>query len=152
MTLLDPAMNQALMAMLPVEVRAALEGGALVHSKNLYYVVGSALTGWRPNPNKYATAPALAGPWSEFKDIAPPEKNTYGSQSTMMLKVVGKKATTVLFMADVWKPRSQWDSRYLWMPLEVCDGRLWLPEPRPFSLNVKTGEAVLQQPQIAFSK
>jgi hypothetical protein len=28
MTLLDPAMNEALMAMLPVEVRTALEGGA----------------------------------------------------------------------------------------------------------------------------
>src|SRR6185437_14604928 len=42
-----------------------MEGGALAHYKGLYYVVGSALTGWRPNPNQYATAPTLAGPWSE---------------------------------------------------------------------------------------
>ena len=70
-------------------IKEHLEGGALVHYKGLYYVIGSALTGWDPNPNKYATANRLEGPWSEFKDIAPPETKTYGSQSTMMLKVVG---------------------------------------------------------------
>ncbi len=100
-------------------IRAPLEGGAIVHFQGLYYVVGSALTGWRPNPNKYATAASLEGPWSEFKDIAPPETNTYGSQSTMLVKVVGTKTTTVIFLGDIWKPRTQWDSRYLWMPLEI---------------------------------
>lgn len=122
-------------------INAPLEGGAIVHYKDLYYVVGSALTGWRPNPNKYATAASLSGPWTDFKDIAPPETNTYGSQSTMLFKVVGEKGTTVLFMGDQWKPNSQWDSRYLWMPLEIGKGELWLPKPRPFTLNVKTGVA-----------
>ena len=61
-----------------------MEGGAVVHYDGLYYAIGSALTGWSPNPNKYATAKSLAGPWSEFKNIAPPEKNTYGSQSTLL--------------------------------------------------------------------
>ncbi len=117
-----------------------MEGGAVVHYQGLYYAIGSALTGWRPNPNKYATAKSLEGPWSEFKDLAPPETNTYGSQSTMMLKVVGTKATTVIFMGDIWKPRTQWDSRYLWMPLEIGGGKLWLPEPGPWTLDVQTGE------------
>jgi len=121
-------------------VNAPLEGGAIVHYKGLYYAIGSALTGWRPNPNKYATATSLGGPWSEFKDIAPPETNTYGSQSTMMLKVKGTKDTTVIFMADQWKPKTQWDSRYLWMPVKIGDGNLWLPQPQPWQLNVKTGE------------
>jgi Glycosyl hydrolases family 43 len=124
-------------------IPAHMEGGALVHYKGLYYVIGSALTGWSPNPNKYATAKSLKGPWSEFKDIAPPETNTYGSQSTMMLKVIGTKATTVIFMGDIWKPRAQWDSRYLWMPLEIGDGKLWLPEPKEWTLDIKTGEAVI---------
>ena len=122
-----------------------MEGGAVVHYDGLYYAIGSALTGWRPNPNKYATARSLAGPWSEFKDIAPPETNTYGSQSTMMLKVVGTKSTTVIFMGDMWKPRTQWDSRYLWMPLEIGDGKLWLPEPKPWTLDIRTGEAKIQK-------
>jgi hypothetical protein len=84
-----------------------LEGGAVVHYNGLFYVIGSALTGWNPNPNKYATAKSLSGPWSEFKDIAPPETKTYGAQSTMMLKVAGSKTTTVIFMGDIWKPKTE---------------------------------------------
>ena len=122
-----------------------MEGGALVHYHGLYYVIGSALTGWKPNPNRYATAKTLAGPWSEFKNIAPAEANTYGSQSTMMLKVAGTKTTTVIFMGDLWEPRTQWDSRYLWMPLEIGDGKLSLPEPKPWQLDIKTGQATIEQ-------
>jgi hypothetical protein len=120
-----------------------LEGGAIVHHGGLYYCIGSRLTGWNANPNVYATAKSLAGPWSEFKGIAPPEANTYGSQSTMLLKVTGTKTTSVIFMADVWKPGAQWDSRYLWMPLEIGGGKLWLPEPKPWTLDIQTGEAVV---------
>jgi len=118
-----------------------LEGGAVVHYQGLYYAIGSALTGWNPNPNKYATAQKLEGPWSDFKDIAPPETKTYGSQSTMLLKVAGTKATTIIFLGDIWKPRTQWDSRYLWMPVEIGNGELRLPEPKPWTLDVATGEA-----------
>ena len=122
-----------------------LEGGAIVHYRGLYYVIGSKLTGWNANPNVYATAQSLAGPWSEFKDIAPPEKNTYGSQSTMMLNVSGTKTNTVIFMGDIWKPKTQWDSRYLWMPLEIGNGRLSLPEPREWTLDVVTGRAEIKR-------
>lgn len=122
-----------------------MEGGAVVHYQGLYYVVGSELTGWNPNPNKYATAKSLEGPWSEFKDIAPPATKTYGSQSTMMLKVVGTKGTVVIFMGDLWHPSQQWNSRYLWMPLEIGEGKLWLPEPRPWRLDVRTGESVIEE-------
>lgn len=120
-------------------IQSPLEGGAIVHYEGLYYAIGSALTGWRPNPNKYATAPTLAGPWTEFKDIAPPETNTYSSQSTMLLKVNGTEGYTVIFMADKWKPATQWDSRYIWMPLEIGNGKLWLPEPKPWQLDIKKG-------------
>jgi len=123
-------------------IQAPLEGGAIVHYKGLYYVVGSALTGWRPNPNKYAIATSLSGPWSDFKDIAPVETNTYNSQSTMLIKVEGKKSTTVIFLGDQWKPSTQWDSRYLWAPTQIGDGKLWVPEPKPWRLNIKTGEWV----------
>jgi hypothetical protein len=120
-------------------IEAPLEGGALVHYGGLYYVIGSAMTGWSPNPNKFATASHLEGPWSEFKDIAPPETNTFGSQSSFLLKVVGTQKTTVVFCADIWRPRTLWDSRYLWMPLEIGDGNLRLPQPHPWSIDVKTG-------------
>lgn len=120
-------------------IPAPLEGGALVHYDGLYYVLGSHMTGWRPNPNVYATAPSLSGPWREFKDIAPPEVNTYQGQSTMLLKIVGSKETSVIFMGDIWNPMALWDSRYLWMPVQIGNGELRLPSPNPWLLNVKIG-------------
>lgn len=122
-------------------IPAPLEGGALVHYRGLYYVVGSHMTGWQPNPNVYATAPALTGPWTNFRPLASPAVNNYGSQSTMLLKVVGQKATTVIFMADQWRPRELWDSRYLWMPLEMGDSKMHLPSPQPWTIDVKSGES-----------
>ncbi|MGE5519339.1 MAG: family 43 glycosylhydrolase [Candidatus Dadabacteria bacterium] len=133
-------------------IQSPLEGGAVVHYKGLYYVIGSALTGWRPNPNKVASAPSLAGPWSNFVDIAPPETNTYSSQSTMLLKVSGTKDTTVIFMADRWKPATQWDSRYIWMPVNIGEGKLWVPEPKPWKINVRTGEYLLSKPTDSQAK
>jgi hypothetical protein len=132
-------------------VKMAMEGGAIVHYNGLYYAIGSHLTGWNPNPNLFATAKTLEGPWSAFKDIAPPATNTYGAQSTMLIKVVGTKATTVIFMGDIWRPNTQWDSRYLWMPLEIGDGKLVLPEPREWTLDIKTGEAVINRNAPAMS-
>ncbi len=121
-----------------------MEGGAIVHYNGLYYAIGSELTGWDANPNRYATAKSLEGPWSEFKNIAPADSNTYGSQSTLMLKVKGSKKTTILFLADIWRPKTQWDSRYLWMPVEIGDGKLWVPTPKPFHIDVKTGEVTFR--------
>ena len=37
-----------------------LEGLAAVHCGELYYLFGSHLTSWRPNPNVYSTAKSLA--------------------------------------------------------------------------------------------
>jgi len=126
-------------------IEARLEGGAIVHYEGLYYLIGSALTGWQPNPNKFATAKSLAGPWSWFHDIAPPWMRTYGSQSTFLLKVVGSKKTSVIYLGDMWRPGAHWDGRYLWMPVEIGGGNFHLPEPRPWSIDVKTGEVTLSK-------
>ena len=63
----------------------------------------------------------------------------------MLLKITGSKQTTVLFMGDIWKPSALWDSRYLWMPLEIGDGQLRLPEPHEWSMDVKTGVAAIHK-------
>ncbi len=120
-------------------VSAPLEGGAIVHVGDLYYCVGSHMTGWKPNPNVYATANSLAGPWSQFQDIAPPESNTYNGQSAMLLKVDGPEdRDVVIFIGDIWKPKALWDSRYLWMPMKVDDGKMELPSPAPWRIDRKT--------------
>jgi hypothetical protein len=120
-------------------IDSPLEGGALVHYQGLYYVVGSHLSGWSPNPNVYATSPNLAGPWTPMKDIAPLETNTYDSQSSMLLKVTGMKGTSVIYMGDRWLPKLLWDSRYIWMPMQIGHGGLLLPKPAPWTIDVKTG-------------
>ena len=61
--------------------------------------------------------------------------------TTMLIKVTGTKGATVIFMGDIWKPKTQWDSRYLWMPVEIGNGKLALPAPRPWSLDLKSGTA-----------
>jgi hypothetical protein len=122
-------------------VPAHLEGGAIVHLDGLYYVVGSRLTGWNANPNQYAVATALAGPWSEFRDVAPPAANTYGAQSGTLLKVVGSQGTVVVFAGDIWKPADLSDSRYLWMPLAIGHGQLSLPPPAPWVIDIGHGLA-----------
>ncbi len=120
-------------------ITGALEGGAIVHHDGLYYALGSHLTGWKPNPNVYATAKSLAGPWSEFANIAPPETNTYDTQSSMLIKVAGSHTTTVIYVGDRWEPKTLWDSRYVWMPVDIGNGKMLLPQPKPWSIDVKTG-------------
>jgi hypothetical protein len=120
-------------------VRSPLEGGAIVRYEGIYYVIGSGLTGWWPNANKYATAERLEGPWSDFQDFAPPHTHTYLSQSTNLIKVNGTAATTVIYAGDCWRPEEQWDSRYLWMPLEIGAKKLSLPTPEPWRIDITTG-------------
>jgi hypothetical protein len=116
-----------------------LEGGSLAHYQGLYYVVGSYMTGWAPNPDQYATATSLKGPWSPLRDIAPPASKTYGSQSAFLLKIVGSQNTDVIFIGDKWRPDALDDSRYNWMPLDIGDGKLQLPAPRPWAIDVRSG-------------
>ncbi|WP_309384727.1 family 43 glycosylhydrolase [Cerasicoccus frondis] len=127
-------------------ITAPLEGGAIVRHDGLYYCIGSQLTGWFPNANKYATAPKLEGPWTEFKDFAPAQSLTWMSQSTNLIKVVGSETTTVIYVGDRWRPEEHWDGRYLWMPLEIGEGNLRLPPPTTWTLDAATGRAAIIGP------
>lgn len=122
----------------------ALEGGAVVHYRDLYYAIGSHLTGWNPNPNVYSTAPSLAGPWTKFLPVAPAVPDTYGAQSGLLLKVTGNRNTAVIFMGDIWKPNELWDSRYLWMPVQIGKGKMQLPPPTPWTIDVMTGVVTMK--------
>lgn len=126
-------------------IGAPIEGGAIVRYEGLYYCLGSHLTGWWPNANKYCTAEKLEGPWSELKDISPPETLTYASQSSNLLKITGSGKTTVVYIGDVWRPYELWDSRYLWYPVEIGGGEMALKPakgwmPGPWSIDRATGE------------
>ena len=131
-------------------VRAPIEGGAIVRHDGLYYCIGSQLTGWWPNANKFATAPRLDGPWSGFRDFAPPETHTWGSQSTNLLKITGTETTSIIYIGDIWHPYDLSDSRYLLYPLEIGGGELRLKpvgwQPGPWSIDTVTGRITYHQP------
>jgi hypothetical protein len=37
------------------------------------------------------------------------------------LKIKGKKATTYLYLGDQWDSNSLWESRYIWLPMDIND-------------------------------
>lgn len=117
----------------------AYEAPAVVKVAGTYYLLGSHLSGWDANPNQYATAPAMAGPWSEFKDIAPPATKTYNSQTAFILPVVGSKTTSYIYIGDRWKSKNLTDSRYIWLPLTISSGALSVPADQPWTVDAATG-------------
>jgi hypothetical protein len=52
--------------------------------------------------------------------------------------------SVVILIGDIRKPRAQWDSRDLWMPVEIGGGKLRLPRPKEWTLDVETGEAAIK--------
>ena len=95
------------------------EGLAVMHVGDTYYLVGSHLSGWDANANEYATAPSLAGPWSDWHQIAPPATRTYDSQTAFILPIVGKQTTTYMYGGDRWnRGHDLATARYIWMPLD----------------------------------
>ena len=117
----------------------AYEAPAVVKVAGTYYLLGSHLSGWDANSNQYATAPTMAGPWSDFKDIAPPETKTYDSQTAYILPVLGSKTTSYIYIGDRWKSRNLADSRYVWLPLTISSGVMSVTPDHPWTVDTATG-------------
>jgi hypothetical protein len=114
------------------------EAPAIFEHNGNYYLLTSGATGWKPNAARSFTAPSLWGPWEALgnpaKGINPnngigPEQ-TFGGQSTFIFPVQGKPGAYIA-MFDMWRPHNQIDSRYMWLPVTIGDGRFtveWLNE------------------------
>ena len=101
------------------------EAPAIFKHKKNYYLITSGCTGWDPNKASLHIADNLFGPWKNLGDpmIGPNSELTFGGQSTYVLPVQGKKGAFI-FMADKWNPRNLIDSRYIWLPVSVNDGKV----------------------------
>ncbi|KAF7625186.1 hypothetical protein AFLA_002060 [Aspergillus flavus NRRL3357] len=88
----------------------------------------SGLIRWR------ALVPAIHG--------GAPDTRTFNSQSGYTLKIEGSKKTTYLYIGDQWDSNSLWESRYIWLPIEIDDKKktLELAWHDIYDLDVKTGE------------
>ncbi|KAH6680502.1 glycosyl hydrolase [Halenospora varia] len=119
-----------------------LEGPTIIQTDKSYYAIMSHKTGYRPNNVVAFRADSLAGPWSQPFFIAPRNTRTYNSQSGFSMRIKGTKKTTYLYIADQWDSNSIWESRYIWLPMDIDDNKktLELIWRDVYDLNVKTGE------------
>lgn len=119
-----------------------LEGPSIIQTDTSYYALMSHKTGYRPNNVVAFRADKLSGPWSMPWIIAPRNTRGFNSQSGNTLRINGTKKTTYLYIGDQWDSNSIWESRYIWLPMDIDDkkGTLELVWNDVYDLNVKTGE------------
>ncbi|MFY1668561.1 family 43 glycosylhydrolase [Plantactinospora sp. WMMB334] len=115
------------------------ESPTMVKAGGLYYLFGSELTGWATNDNQYATAPSPAGPWSEWRDFAPPGAATYDSQVSVVVPVHGSETTSHVYVGDRWDPDDLYHSTPVWLPLRIEEGRAELVWRDRWTIDPVTG-------------
>ncbi|TDD72765.1 hypothetical protein E1262_02410 [Jiangella aurantiaca] len=115
------------------------ESPALVKVDDLYYLFGSDLTGWSANDNKVATARSLAGPWSDWADIAPAGSATYNSQISTIVTVHGSRATSHVYVGDRWDRDDLFHSAPVWLPVRIDDGTAELEWRATWTIDPVTG-------------
>ncbi|SFS13915.1 Glycosyl hydrolases family 43 [Microbacterium sp. cf046] len=107
------------------------ESPTLVKHGARYFLFGSDLTYWNMNDNKYAVAPALAGPWSAWRDLAPPGTNTFESQVSVVLPVGAGFA----YVGDRWTEHDLESSPLVVLPLRITDDRAELEWRERWSID-----------------
>lgn len=100
------------------------EAPAIFKHEGTYYMIASGLTGWDPNAARSFKADSVMGPWEALGNPAVGEDAdlTFHSQSTFILPVQGRE-NAYIFMADRWRPKNPIDGRYIWLPVEIEDGK-----------------------------
>jgi hypothetical protein len=97
------------------------EAPAIFLAKGKYYMFTSGTTGWKPNPARLSVAGSITGEWKTIgnpcRGTEDENKITFGSQSTNVLPVPGKK-NEFIYMGDRWTPENLADSRHIWLPIE----------------------------------
>ena len=101
------------------------EAPAMFKSNGKYFLITSDCTGWSPNAATYSVADNPLGPWKEYDNPCKGSGavTTYDAQSTFVLPVNGKP-NSFIFMADRWNKTDLQDSRYIWLPLQVNNGKV----------------------------
>jgi hypothetical protein len=112
------------------------EAPAAFRRDGLYHMLASGSTGWNPNPARYFTSENLEGPWmyhgNPCEGMNPNnglgKEKTFGGQSNYIIKVAGKQDAFIACF-DINKPEHPYDSRYIWLPIDLDEGKMsikWL--------------------------
>lgn len=106
-------------------ITAHTEAPAFFRRNGKVYLLGSASTGWEPNPARMFVADQFAGPYKELpnpcRGVNPinnlgPDK-TFGGQSTFVYPVAGRRDAWIA-MFDINKPGDPIHAGYIWLPIE----------------------------------
>lgn len=95
------------------------EAPSIFKKDGTYWLITSGCTGWDPNQARMFSSNSIWGPWQQHDNpcIGADSELTFGGQSTYILPIEGAK-DQFIFMADIWRPKSLADSRYIWLPIK----------------------------------
>ena len=97
------------------------EAPAVFFAKGNYYMITSGTTGWKPNAARLSVSKKLSGEWKTIGNPCRGNENenkiTFGSQSTQILPVQGKK-DSFIYIGDRWTPENLATSPHIWLPIE----------------------------------
>jgi hypothetical protein len=113
------------------------EAPVLFKHADRYYLITSAATGWDPNQAKYASATAIAGPYSALQNLG--NATTYDTQPSYVIPVIGSNTTTYIYASDRWNDPDLGSSKYIWLPLKWSGIGLALDDYAQWSLDLTTG-------------
>ncbi|KAH7310617.1 family 43 glycoside hydrolase [Stachybotrys elegans] len=118
------------------------EAPTIIQTDKSYFALMSHKTGYRPNNVVAMRADKLEGPWSQPFFVSPAYTRTFSTQSGFSWRIKGTKTTTYLYMGDMWDLNSIWESRNVWLPMEINEreGSIKVLWHDVYDLNVKTGE------------
>lgn len=106
-------------------VTIGTEAPAFFRRDGKVYLLGSATSGWKPNPARMFVADQFTGTYKELpnpcRGINPinnlgPDK-TFGGQSTFVYPVSGRRDAWIA-MFDINKPEDPISAGYIWLPIE----------------------------------
>ena len=103
------------------------EAPAVLKVDGVYFYVSSPQYGWYADDDFYATATAMAGPWTLGGTLAPSGSHTYDSQVSALFNVHGGKGNTVVYLGDRWCDGCFPSSTAVWQPMTVNGSSLAMP-------------------------
>ena len=86
---------------------------------------------------KQNQADSIMGTWKTIGNpcTGPDADKTFYAQSTYVQPVIGKKDAYIA-MFDRWKKKDLEDSRYVWLPVLVKDGKITIPWHEKWTLSI----------------
>jgi len=118
------------------------EASHIIKVDGVYYWFSSGLQGWRSTQTMYATADALAGPWSDLRPLPtePASADSFNTQHDFVIPVTGTERTTYVYVGDRYSQHhEQGVGRNVFLPLVWEDGDPKLEWHAKWSIDTRTG-------------